>query len=77
MLSTHNEKPRCPIMHHLNEQRYVLSVILSYLTEMEGTSLLITNKTWCRRILPLFQLPDHLVDVNATQVVPSKEEKDE
>jgi hypothetical protein len=50
------------IVHHLNEQqRYVLSVILSYLNENEGTSFLITNKVWSRRILPLFQLPAHLI----------------
>jgi Sulfotransferase domain len=37
--------------------RYVLSVILSFLTETEGTSLLICRKTWATRILPIFRLP--------------------
>ena len=72
MLSGPTDEPRCPLLHHLNEQRYVLSVILSYLNETDGTSLLITNKTWSRRMLPLFQLPDHLVE--ATQV-PTKRKK--
>ena len=45
------------IVHYLNEQqRYILSVILSFLNENDGTSLLITNKTWTYRILPMFQL---------------------
>lgn len=38
-------------------QRYPLSVILSYLTETEGTCVLITNKRLARSILPLFCLP--------------------
>ena len=35
---------------------YSLSVILSYLTETEGTSLLITGKRYACQILPLFRL---------------------
>ena len=75
MVSTDNDEAKCPLLHHLNEQRYVLSVILSYLNENEGTSFLITNKTWSRRILPLFQLPDHLVDTAQVQAPSIKRKK--
>jgi hypothetical protein len=37
--------------------RYPLSVVLSFLTETEGTSLLITKKKYAAGILPLFRLP--------------------
>jgi len=35
---------------------YPLSALLSYLSECDGTCTLITNKTWTRRVLPLFAL---------------------
>lgn len=34
---------------------YTISVILSFLSETEGTSFLITNKKWTRQILPMFR----------------------
>ena len=37
--------------------RYPLSVVLSFLTETEGTSVLITNRRHVRQVLPLFLLP--------------------
>ena len=40
-------------------QRYPLSVILSFLTEVEGTSTLLTIKRLSRVILPLFCLPSN------------------
>ena len=41
--------------HHL--ERYPMSVILSFLTETEGTSLLICQKVWVRSLLRIFRLP--------------------
>ena len=41
--------------------RYPLSVVLSYLDECDGTSALITNKPWSRRVLPHFALRRPLV----------------
>lgn len=38
-------------------ERFPLSVILSFLTETEGTSFLLTRKAWCRTLLPVFRLP--------------------
>ncbi|KAG7354169.1 sulfotransferase family protein [Nitzschia inconspicua] len=43
-------------MQRLND-RYILSVILSFLTETEGTSLLLCRKSWATRVLPIFRLP--------------------
>jgi len=40
-------------------QRYALSVILSYLTEVDGTCFLITNKRLAHGTLPLFRLPSN------------------
>ena len=40
-------------------QRYPLSVILSFLTEVEGTSTLLTIKRFSRVILPLFCFPSN------------------
>lgn len=37
--------------------RYPLSVILSFLTETEGCSLLICKKRWAKELLPVFRLP--------------------
>lgn len=37
--------------------RYPLSVVLSFLTENDGTSVLITNRQFTREYLPLFRLP--------------------
>lgn len=37
--------------------RYVLSVILSFLGELDGTSLLLCRKRWTKSILPIFRLP--------------------
>lgn len=37
--------------------RYPLSVILSFLTETEGTSLLLTKKSYTKKLLPIFELP--------------------
>jgi len=56
---------KCPISFYLGggQQYYVLSVILSFLNENEGTSLLITNKKWSRRVLPMFQIPEHLISI--------------
>ena len=54
-------------MDHLT--RYPLSVLLSFLTETEGTSLLITNKRFAKYVLPMYRLPspddDGLRVVNA------------
>ena len=41
-----------------------LSHILSFLDEDDGTSALITNKTFAKRVLPLFELAPELVVVN-------------
>ena len=38
-------------------ERFPLSVMLSFLTEEEGTSLLLTHKKWCKKVLPIFRLP--------------------
>jgi hypothetical protein len=53
-------------------RRFPLSVILSFLTEEEGTSLLITRRNWAKHLLPIFQLPnkdplDKIAVVNATE----------
>ena len=45
-----NDNPICQL------DRFPLSVILSFLTETEGCSLLITNRKWTSRILPQFRL---------------------
>ena len=37
--------------------RYPLSIILSFLSETEGTSLLLTQSRFTRQVLPLFRLP--------------------
>jgi Sulfotransferase domain len=37
--------------------RYPLSVILSFLTETEGTSFLLTKKRYAHQLLPVFRLP--------------------
>ena len=68
-----NSNQSCPILTYLTpNQRFALSNILSFLTETEGTSLLITNKSWSRKILPLFQLPDHhpllLLDIDQLSI---------
>lgn len=49
------------IFASLEHQRYVISIILSFLNEVDGTCMLITNKTTFKRILPIFELPAHLV----------------
>ena len=38
---------------------YPLSVILSFLSETDGTSFLISKKRFSRKILPMFRLPQH------------------
>jgi hypothetical protein len=38
--------------------RYPLSVILSYLHETEGCSLLVCRRQWARQLLPIFRLPN-------------------
>jgi Sulfotransferase domain/7 transmembrane sweet-taste receptor of 3 GCPR len=48
--------PTIPMMEKVND-RFVLSVILSFLTETEGTSLLMCRKMWTKKILPIFRLP--------------------
>ena len=39
-------------------KRRVLSVILSFLNENDGTCTLLTNRFWARRVLPIFCLPE-------------------
>ena len=68
----------CPILIYLTpNQRFALSNILSFLSETEGTSLLITNKSWTRKILPLFQLPENhpLVLLDQLPISPSNDKK--
>jgi hypothetical protein len=43
-----------------------LSNILSFLDEVDGTCLLIANKTFTKRVLPLFELPQELVVLKRT-----------
>lgn len=38
-------------------ERYPLSVIASFLTEVEGTRFFLTRKEWSKQLLPLFRLP--------------------
>lgn len=45
------------MVEQLKSQRYVISVILSFLEEHEGVRFLITNKRWFHSILPIFLLP--------------------
>jgi len=51
----------CPIQTHLDSSRFALSTILSFLNECDGTSALITNKTWSRTVLPIYCIPLHLL----------------
>jgi len=44
----------------LKGEKYVLSVILSFLKEVDGTSFLLTNKSWSKTILPIFRVPKYL-----------------
>lgn len=48
--------------------RQALSVVLSYLEENEGTSLMLCKRTWTRNLLPVFRLPDE-VDDEVVEVV--------
>lgn len=48
----------------LGEKRYILSVILSFLTEVDGTCTLITNRAWSKNLLPIFHVPHHLLVQN-------------
>ena len=53
--------------------RHVLSCILSYLTETEGTSFLVTNRLYATQLLPLFRLPPtSLTVVNGAGTKPTK-----
>eukprot|EP00978_Attheya_sp_CCMP212_P024491 scaffold76964_cov57-Attheya_sp.AAC.1 len=51
--------------------RYTLSVVLSYLSEAEGTAFLITNRLFCRKVLPIFELPPQN-NINRTELSKSK-----
>lgn len=44
-----------------NLGRYPISVILSFLTESEGCSLLITRRKWALQLLPQFRLPSRML----------------
>ena len=60
------------MVKYLNNQRFILSVIVSFLNEDDGTSFLITNKSWTKSILPLFELPiDRLYLVSNTTTTSS------
>lgn len=48
-----------PIQSH----RYILSHVLIFLNECDGTSFLLTNKLWTHRFLHIFQLPEESVNV--------------
>lgn len=48
----------------LGEKRYILSVILSFLNEVDGTCALITNRKWSKNILPIFHVPHYLLEKN-------------
>ena len=52
---------------YLEQQRFALSVILSFLDENDGTCVLITNKTLLR-LLPVFRIPPHLIKEDAASV---------
>lgn len=58
----------CHFINYLDGHRYVLSVILSFLNEVDGTCLLITNTTWYKRILPIFEIPPDLLNIQAGDV---------
>lgn len=47
--------------------RFPLSVMLSYLTESEGTSLLITKKRYAHQLLPIYRVKDALDGLNIVQ----------
>jgi Sulfotransferase domain len=38
--------------------RFILSLVASYLTECDGTSLFLCKKLWAKHLLPIFRLPD-------------------
>ena len=44
-----------------DNELHSLSAILSFLNEVDGTSLLITNIHWSRRVLPVFRIPHHIL----------------
>jgi len=61
-MSDSQHKPvYCPMLTHLKSQRYVFSTILSFLNECDGTSALITNKTWTRLVLGIYCIPLHIL----------------
>jgi hypothetical protein len=49
--------------------RKPLSIVLSFLTECEGTCLLLTNKYWSKAILPSFEVPNQQHDEGQLVVV--------
>ena len=54
-----NSPPKTTLLHAV--PRHPLSIILSYLNEYDGTSVLITDKFFSRNILPIFEVPPELV----------------
>lgn len=64
----------CHFITYLEGHRYALSVILSFLNEVDGTCLLITNTTWYKRILPIFEIPPDLVQVVTGDVVQEEDQ---
>jgi hypothetical protein len=55
--SNSSSSQQCHILNQLEGQRFVLSVILSFLDEVDGTCALITNKDWSKSILPIYHVP--------------------
>lgn len=47
-------------------ERFPISVILSFLSELEGTSFLLTRKDWAKKLLPIFRLPNQEILTVAT-----------
>jgi hypothetical protein len=56
------------LLFYLDQQRYAISVILSFLDEIDGTCMLITNKT-LKRMLPLFNIAPHLLKEDRISIV--------
>lgn len=50
----------CNIVEILGYRRYVISNILSFLCEIDGTSFCVSNKKWSHSVLPIFQIHDYL-----------------
>jgi hypothetical protein len=47
---------QCEFLEILEHRRYIISNILSFLGESDGTSICISNKKWSRQILPFFEV---------------------